>query len=58
MPVLAPHMHIDAPTHSLHLKRLPASKPPPNVISGYLGGGGGGLDFVRTTRSFGEVKWG
>jgi hypothetical protein len=24
MPVLAPHMHIDAPTHLLHLKRLPA----------------------------------
>jgi hypothetical protein len=46
MPVLAPHMHIDAPTHLLHLKR--ASQPPPNVIGGYLGpGAGGGLYFVH-----------
>jgi hypothetical protein len=53
MLVLAPRMHIDHPTHLLHLERLPA--PHPTSIVDYLGGEAW---TSCSTKSLGGVEWG
>jgi hypothetical protein len=45
MPVFAPRMHNDFPTHLLHLEHLAPPHPHPTSVVAYLGVGG--LDFVH-----------